>query len=78
MNVDTDNSGIPRFDAYEDHPMHRKAKLQKLRGTKLKRDFTEEWFQKHYESNVVTCPECGVTFDANITIKKDGDHETNS
>ena len=66
-----DFEGIPSFDTCEDHPMHRKAKLQHLKKKPISKLGAES------QSTVVTCPECGVTFDSNYT-KKDGDHERNS
>ncbi len=66
IDVNIIDISIPNFDAFEDHVMHRKAKVQKLRGHKPRVSSDPGG----YQPNIVTCPECGVTFDANITITK--------
>lgn len=56
---------INDFKIYEDHPLHRRAKLRAQKGRKIKFDD-----RPVYKPRIVTCPECGVTFDSNITINK--------
>lgn len=65
--IDVNIVEMPSFDICEDHPMHRKAKLQKLKGRMSKPRKPE---LLTYTARVVTCPECGVTFDSNIVIEK--------
>ena len=59
------DNGVPNYEVYADHPEHLKAKMQKLRGK-------PRVMPDPKQSTVVTCPECGVTFDSNYT-KEDGE-----
>lgn len=56
------------FKIFEDHALHRRAKLRAQKGRKPRFDD-----RPVYKPRVVTCPECGVTFDANIKIKVEED-----
>ena len=66
------DNNIPNFNFYEDHPLHRNAKIRMINEAKgPENDTLKKMLHRWNKScKVVKCPECGVEFDANLEINK--------